>query len=61
MQGKVTIAEVNCEEHDALCKSQDVKGYPTLAYYSEGGVKSEYSGGRKLDQLKAFAEKASAP
>ncbi|KAJ7885106.1 protein disulfide isomerase [Mycena olivaceomarginata] len=60
MQGKVTIAEVNCEDHEKLCKSQGVGGYPTLVYYPAGGEKSEYTSGRKLEQLKAFAERASA-
>lgn len=60
MQNKVTIAEVNCDDHSALCKAQGVQGYPTLAWFNQGEEKSEYSGGRKLDQLKAFAEKASA-
>lgn len=59
LQNKLTIAEVNCEDHGALCKSQGIQGYPTLIYYTEG-VKTEYNGGRKLDLLKSFAEKASA-
>ncbi|EDR04936.1 protein disulfide isomerase [Laccaria bicolor S238N-H82] len=58
MKDKVTIAEVNCDDHSALCKSQDIKGYPTLIFFSNGG-RSEYNGGRKLDQLKEFTEKAS--
>ncbi|KAF7433548.1 hypothetical protein PC9H_005506 [Pleurotus ostreatus] len=62
MQDKINIAEVNCDEHGALCKSQGVEGYPMLAFYPTGvASKAEYSQGRKLDQLKAFAEKASAP
>ncbi|KAJ7691735.1 hypothetical protein B0H17DRAFT_1169048 [Mycena rosella] len=61
MQGRVTIAEVNCEAHEKFCKTQDVAGFPTLVYYPAGGPKSEYTSGRKLEQLKAFAEKASAP
>jgi thioredoxin domain-containing protein 5 len=60
MQSKVSIAEVNCDENAALCKSQGVGGYPTLIYYPYGGAKSEYTMGRKLDQLKAFVDKASA-
>ncbi|KAJ6571983.1 protein disulfide isomerase [Mycena capillaripes] len=60
MQGKVTIAEVNCEAHEKFCKGQGVGGYPSLMYYPPGGDKSEYTSGRKLEQLKAFAEKASA-
>ncbi|KAJ7723401.1 protein disulfide isomerase [Mycena metata] len=60
MTGKVTIAEVNCEAHEKLCKSQDVGGYPMLVYYPPGAPKAEYTMGRKLEQLKSFAEKASA-
>ncbi|KAJ7593435.1 protein disulfide isomerase [Mycena floridula] len=59
LQNKLTIAEVDCEEHKALCVAEGVPGYPTLFYYTAGS-KTEYNGGRKLDQLKAFAEKASA-
>ncbi|KAJ7221871.1 thioredoxin-like protein [Mycena haematopus] len=44
MQSKITIAEMNCDAHEKFCKSQ----------------KSEYNSGRKLEQLKSFAEKASA-
>ncbi|KAJ7669258.1 protein disulfide isomerase [Mycena polygramma] len=60
MQDKVTIAEVNCDAHGNFCKTQDIAGFPTLVYYPPGGEKSEYTSGRKLEQLKAFAEKASA-
>jgi thioredoxin domain-containing protein 5 len=63
MQDKVTVAEVNCDDHSSLCKAQGIQGYPTLVWYAAGDVpggKSEYNGGRKFDTLKAFAEKASA-
>lgn len=57
MKDKLTVAEVDCEAHGSLCASHRVPGYPTLIYFSSG-VRSEYTGGRKLDQLKAFAETA---
>ncbi|KAJ7204685.1 hypothetical protein GGX14DRAFT_645879 [Mycena pura] len=60
VQGKVTSGEVNCEAHDKFCTPQGVSGFPTLIYYSPGDGKSEYASGRKLEQLKAFVEKASA-
>ena len=60
MKDKLTIAEVNCDDNAALCKSQSLEGYPTLFFFDGNGVKSEYKGGRKLDQLKAFSEKAAA-
>ena len=59
MQYKLNIAEVNCEAHSALCKSQGITGYPMLQYYGGKGTKTEYTGGRKLEQLLAFAEKVS--
>jgi thioredoxin domain-containing protein 5 len=59
MQDKLNVAEVNCEDHAALCKTQDVPGFPMLVYYANG-VKSEYTGGRKFDLLKAFTEKAAS-
>ncbi|KAJ3572597.1 hypothetical protein NP233_g2977 [Leucocoprinus birnbaumii] len=58
MKNKVTIAEVDCDAHGSLCASQKIQGYPTLVYYAPG-VRSEYTGGRRLDQLRAFAETAS--
>lgn len=62
MRGKLDIAEVDCEAHGAICRSQGIAGYPTLYYYgANGGSKTEYTGGRKLEQLKAFAEKVSGP
>ena len=60
MQHKLAIAEVNCEEHNGLCKAQNVQGYPVLNFYAHG-IRTEYAGGRKLEQLKAFAERASTP
>lgn len=60
MQNKLTIAEVNCDDNSSVCKSYRIDGYPTLIYFDSNGVKSEYNGGRKIDQLKAFAEKAAA-
>ena len=62
MQHKLNIAEVNCEAHSALCKKEGVTGYPMLFYYGgKNAGKTEYTGGRKIEQLKAFAEKVSGP
>ncbi|TRM68611.1 thioredoxin-like protein [Schizophyllum amplum] len=61
MQNRLTIAEVDCEAHPAICKSFNINGYPTLVYVNQAGVRSEYNSGRKLEQLTAFVEKASAP
>ncbi|THG93397.1 hypothetical protein EW026_g7827 [Hermanssonia centrifuga] len=62
MRDKLNIAEVDCEAHSSICRSQGISGYPMLFYYGgNGSGKTEYSGGRKLEQLKAFAEKVSGP
>ncbi|KAG6890196.1 hypothetical protein C0992_002853 [Termitomyces sp. T32_za158] len=60
MKDKLNIAQVDCEANSALCNAHNVKGYPTLVYISTGGINSEYNGGRKLDQLKAFADNAAS-
>ncbi|TBU43982.1 thioredoxin-domain-containing protein [Dichomitus squalens] len=61
MQHKLTLAEVDCEAHNALCRKEGVTGYPMLQYYGDKNTRTEYTGGRKLEQLKAFAEKVSGP
>ena len=61
MKNQLTIAEVNCDEHNALCRAEDVQGYPMLFYYGDDGAKTEYSGGRKSEQLQAFVEKVLKP
>ena len=64
MRNRLTIAEVNCDEHSSLCKEQDVPGYPSLFFYTGGGNamhKTDYTGGRKVEQLRQFAEMAVAP
>lgn len=60
MKDKVVIAEVNCDDERELCDAQGVKGFPSLIFYGTSGVFSEYTGSRRLDQLSAFAEKASS-
>jgi thioredoxin domain-containing protein 5 len=58
LKDKVTVAEVDCDASSSLCAMQKIQGYPTLIYFSNG-VRSEYTGGRSLWNLKTFAEKAS--
>lgn len=59
LKGKVTVAEVDCDANSALCSVNKIQGYPTLVYFAKG-MRSEYTGGRKLEQLKSFVEKAAA-
>ena len=59
-KGKVTIAEVNCDDHGALCKSQGVDGYPMLFFYN-AGQKVDFRGGRKIEPLEQFILRAVSP
>lgn len=56
----VLIAKVNCEEHQKLCESQDVRGYPTLKVFSEG-VSSEFKAARTSDAIVSYMRKKTLP
>ncbi|CAE6471161.1 hypothetical protein ACGC1H_001002 [Rhizoctonia solani] len=59
-KGRVNIAEVNCEQYGALCKSQNIDGYPMLFFYN-AGQKVDFRGGRKIEPLEQFVLRAVAP
>ncbi|EIM85449.1 thioredoxin-domain-containing protein [Stereum hirsutum FP-91666 SS1] len=61
MRGKMTIAEVNCDDHKSLCSKQGVDGYPMLSYYAPGGQKTDFTGSRKLDSLKSWTNRVVKP
>jgi thioredoxin-like negative regulator of GroEL len=61
LQRRVIVAEVNCENYKSLCSSEGVSGFPMLYFYPESGEKSEYSGTRKLEAMKNWAERAVKP
>mmetsp|Transcript_57511 Transcript_57511/g.114142 ORF Transcript_57511/g.114142 Transcript_57511/m.114142 type:complete len:142 (-) Transcript_57511:318-743(-) len=52
----VVIADVDCTVETELCGKYDVKGYPTIKYFTaETDEKGDdYSGGRSFDDLKTF-------
>lgn len=59
LQNRVNVVEFNCDasENKVKCRQEGITGYPTLVFY-QGGEKAEYSGGRSLAQMEAFANKA---
>ncbi|KAK9248009.1 thioredoxin-like protein [Lipomyces tetrasporus] len=57
MQGRLNIAEVNCDEETRLCKDARLRGYPSLMYFL-GTERVEYDGLRGVGDLVAFANKA---
>jgi thioredoxin-like negative regulator of GroEL len=61
LERRVTVAEVNCEDHRSLCSSEGVTGFPMLFFYPASGKKTEYSGSRKLGALKEWTERAVKP
>jgi len=60
----VVIADVDCTIHADLCGRFDVKGYPTIKYFTaETGKAGEaYNGGRDYESLAKFVdEKLASP
>lgn len=59
---RMVFAAVDCTQHQALCSSHDVKGYPTFKYfmyYNKGG--RDYTGGRKADDFVEFMKSLEEP
>jgi len=57
----VNVADVDCTVEDSLCSKFEVRGYPTLKYWSaEGEGPLEYQGGRDLNDLDSFIQKTLA-
>ncbi|GMT19573.1 hypothetical protein PFISCL1PPCAC_10870 [Pristionchus fissidentatus] len=40
------LAKVDCTVETEVCKKYDIKGYPTLKFWKEGGEPTDYDGGR---------------
>jgi protein disulfide-isomerase A6 len=56
----VLIADVDCTVESDLCGKYDVKGYPTIKYFTSETPEtgSDYQGGRDFDGLKKFVEES---
>ena len=52
----VVVADVDCTVEQDLCSEYDVKGYPTIKYFTSESpaTGSDYQGGRDFDGLKKF-------
>lgn len=54
----VVVGDVDCTVESSLCGDYDVKGYPTIKYFTaeSPATGSDYSGGRDFESLKKFVE-----
>jgi protein disulfide-isomerase A6 len=54
----VVVADVDCTVEQDLCSDYDVRGYPTIKYFSSDSPEkgTDYSGGRNFDDLNKFVE-----
>ncbi|EIW69209.1 hypothetical protein TREMEDRAFT_44374 [Tremella mesenterica DSM 1558] len=57
LQGILNVVAVDCEANRKLCHKEGIQGYPTIRIYHHS-TRSEYSGARTVEKLKAFALKA---
>ncbi|KAE8238684.1 hypothetical protein A4X06_0g8663 [Tilletia controversa] len=57
LKGHVNVIEVNCEKYADVCGHYAVASFPTLKMFNDGDV-TDYLGGRNLEAMKSWAEKA---
>jgi protein disulfide-isomerase-like protein len=51
---KVELAAVDCTIHSNICATYDVKGYPTLKYFSYLKINRDYNGDRHAEDFIQF-------
>jgi len=54
--GKVKIAKLDCTEAQSVCQENEVRGYPTLAYFRNGRKIEAYKGARNIEDLTDFVK-----
>ena len=55
----VKFGMINCDEHKSACGEYDVRGYPTIKWFSNGSPE-DYQAGRDKNSFIAFVESKSA-
>jgi len=51
---KVKIAKLDCTQAQSVCQENEVRGYPTLAYFRNGRKVEAYKGARNVQDLQDF-------
>ncbi|KAF8934851.1 hypothetical protein BGZ58_005413 [Dissophora ornata] len=54
LKGKVNVAKVDCPANEVICRSQKVRGYPTIKLHLHGQA-TEFSKQRTIESMTAFA------
>ncbi|KAF9971297.1 hypothetical protein BGZ65_010516, partial [Modicella reniformis] len=60
LKGKVNVAKVDCPANEVVCRSQKVRGYPTIMLHLHGQA-TEFKDQRTLENLSGFALGATEP
>lgn len=53
-QEKMKIGRVDCDKNKVLAEKYEVTGYPTFILFQDGQVKDRTTGGRGLDEMRAW-------
>ncbi|GJJ72042.1 hypothetical protein EMPS_04399 [Entomortierella parvispora] len=60
LKGLVNVGKVDCPANEVICRSQGVRGYPTIKLHQHGKA-AEFTDRRSLESMKNFALGATAP
>lgn len=47
----VLVTKLNCGLHPSICNEQDIRVYPTMRVFVDGGAKGDYNGHRTIMEL----------